>query len=458
MDRSSAEKEKTTTHEPRAPLEKAPALRYRETHGSTSDWANTIRDNYSADLEPEEIQEFSDDASIPAAIFRGTGSFYDDLKCKSHTSRVRICDGTSCHLSGGDRVADNICRFGHDCERVSCLGHCDRSPVTLDDSSLECSDLPTEIRCLAKSAVITKHVIDTSVVDIEDARAAGIYSEISKLAAYSPTGVVQKIIESKLRGRGGAGFSAGEKWKAAARASADEKYVIANGDEGDPGSFIDRVLMEDDPHTIIEGMLWCGYAIGARQGIIYIRSEYPRAIKIFRQAISDAREAGFLGEKIAGSGFDFDINVFPGMGSYVCGEETALIKSIEGLRGEVQLRPPYPAEFGLWGKPTVVNNVEPLANIPCIMRHGAQAWHAMGTETSAGTKAICLNAGFARPGIAEVEFGIRLREIIEEIGGGGRDEQPLAAVLVGGPTGSIVLPKDWDLPLCYDELRNHNIE
>jgi NADH:ubiquinone oxidoreductase subunit F (NADH-binding) len=234
--------------------------------------------------------------------------------------------------------------------------------------------------------------------------------------------------------------------------------VIANGDEGDPGSFVDRALLEGDPHGILEGMLLAACAVGANEGIVFIRSEYPRAIQVMERAVRDASEAGFVGRNLFGSGFDFEVSVFPAMGSYVCGEETAMIHAIEGERGEVGLRPPYPNEVGLHGRPTVVNNIETLVNVPFIVAEGGCGYAKLGTGSSSGTKALCLNRGFARPGLVEVEFGISLGEVIEDLGGGGRDGKKLAAVLVGGPMGSVVTPEDWDVPICYSAMAERGFE
>jgi NADH:ubiquinone oxidoreductase subunit F (NADH-binding) len=234
--------------------------------------------------------------------------------------------------------------------------------------------------------------------------------------------------------------------------------VVANGDEGDPGSFVDRVLMERDPHSILEGMILCGWAVGAASGIVFIRSEYPAALARMRRAIGEARAAGLLGPSVLGSGFAFDVAVFPGMGSYVCGEETAMLNAIEGFRGEVRLRPPFPVDAGLWGRPTVVNNVETLVNVPWIVARGPEAYRALGTEASSGTKVLCLSRGFARPGLVEVEFGVSLRQVIEEAGGGGRDGAALESVLLGGPMGSLVSPADWDVPVCYTAMAERGLQ
>lgn len=255
--------------------------------------------------------------------------------------------------------------------------------------------------------------------------------------------------QSGERGRGGAAFPTGTKWRRCAEVDSASKYVIANGDEGDPGSFIDRVLMEDDPHCILEGMAICGHAVGAREGVVYIRSEYPRAIERMRGAVAAASAAGLLE--------DFKPSVVTGMGSYVCGEETAMLNAIEGLRGEVRLRPPYPVVEGLFGKPTVVDNVETLVNVPWILEHGSAEYAALGTKASPGTKALCLNHGFANPGILEIEFGRSLRDVIEGDAGGAAHGKRLEAVLIGGPMGSVALPNQWDVPICYEAMAQRSL-
>jgi len=269
--------------------------------------------------------------------------------------------------------------------------------------------------------------------------------------------VVAEVEASGERGRGGAAYPTGSKWRACFEADGGEKYVIANGDEGDPGSFIDRVLMEFDPQSILEGMAICGHAIGASNGIVYIRSEYPRAVGRMRDAVDEAQRSGRLGSSILGSDFSFDVSIEVGLGSYVCGEETSMLNAIEGRRGEVRLRPPYPTRSGLHGKPTIVNNVETLLNIPWILANGAEAYRAFGTEACSGTKAMCLNWGFKSPGIVEVEFGTMLRDVIEQHGGGSCEGESIEAVLLGGPMGSVVFADEWDLPICYDAMREKGV-
>ncbi len=288
---------------------------------------------------------------------------------------------------------------------------------------------------------------------MKDYVAAGGYDALKKaVLEMSPAQVVAEITASGLRGRGGAGFPTGVKWKFAAEAPGDEKYMICNGDEGDPGAFMDRSVLESDPHRVIEGMLIAGYAMGASTGFVYVRAEYPLAVKRMHLAIGQAEKAGFLGKSILGSNFNFNIHIREGAGAFVCGEETALIQSIEGERGMPRIRPPFPAQRGLWGKPTTINNVETLANVPWIMRNGAAVFAAMGTEKSKGTKVFALAGKIRYGGLVEVPMGITLREIVEEIGGGSISGKPVKAVQTGGPSGGCIPERMFDTRVDYDEL------
>lgn len=290
--------------------------------------------------------------------------------------------------------------------------------------------------------------------DIEDYIAADGYFALGKvLTSMSPAEVIQIVIVSGLRGRGGGGFPTGIKWKICSEAPSAIKYIIANGDEGDPGAFMDRSLMEGDPHSIIEGMIIGAHAIGAQQGFVYVREEYPIAIEHLSIAIKQAEEYGLLGNDILGTGFDFHIKVNRGAGAFVCGEETALIISIEGRSGTPRSRPPYPAIEGLWGKPTVINNVETFANVPLILSKGSEAYASVGTERSKGTKVFSLVGKVQNTGLIEVEMGTTLREIIFDIGGGIRKRKQFKAVQTGGPSGGCIPITRIDMPVDYDSLR-----
>ncbi len=289
--------------------------------------------------------------------------------------------------------------------------------------------------------------------DIEEYIAEDGYEALGKaLTAMTPQEVIDTIKASGLRGRGGAGFPTGVKWQFEKDQPGDEKYVICNADEGDPGAFMDRSLLEGDPHAIVEGMTIMGYAVGAHQGYIYCRAEYPIAVRRLNIAIKQARELGLLGKNIFSSGFDFDLEVRLGAGAFVCGEETALIASIEGKRGMPRPKPPFPAVKGVWGKPTSINNVETLANVPQIINKGADWYAAMGTEKSKGTKVFALGGKIRNTGLVEVPMGTTLREIIYEIGGGCPNNKAFKAVQTGGPSGGCLTEKELDTPIDYDNL------
>jgi len=288
---------------------------------------------------------------------------------------------------------------------------------------------------------------------IEEYQARGGYQALEKaVTGMTPEQVIETIADSGLRGRGGAGFPTGTKWRLA-RASEDEhKYVICNADEGDPGAFMDRSVLEGDPHSVVEGMAIAGYAIGAGEGYIYIRAEYPLAIRRLRGAVVGAREKGFLGRNLFGSGFDFSIRLKEGAGAFVCGEETALIASIEGKRGMPRVRPPFPTEAGLWGHPTCINNVETLANVAWIISHRAEAFRSYGTENSKGTKVFALAGKVRRGGLVEVPMGTSINEIIYDIGGGTVSGGPFKAVQMGGPSGGCIPASLGDTPIDYEQI------
>lgn len=444
--------------------------RYWETHGGNVSPLLSIYDYLQSKISPlvpAEVKKLAREVGLPEATVRSVVSYYANLH--KQQAQMRICQGTSCLLAGASQLRISL-ENKYICQEVYCLGYCDRSPAVLDAKeqvifstqaqalaeeqlATTVQQLQLSVRCLASEPIVTRRAGD-DYSQLEKARAAGAYATWFKALERSPEDILSTLERSGERGRGGAGFPTGQKWRSCAEAKGEPRYVIANGDEGDPGSFIDRVLMENDPHGIIEGMLLCGYAVGASQGIVFIRSEYPQAMTRMRAAIAQAYAAGILGSE---GTFPFEISIFPGMGSYVCGEETAMLNAIEGLRGEVQLRPPYPTQAGLYGKPTVVNNVETLVNIAPILDKGAQAYAALGTKYSSGTKAMCLNHGFARPGIVEVEFGTTLRELIAEAGGSA-NSKPLEAIILGGPMGSLLLPEQWDVPICYGTMAEQSIQ
>ena len=288
---------------------------------------------------------------------------------------------------------------------------------------------------------------------LDDALANRAYEALSKvLTENNPDAVIDEIEKSGLRGRGGGGFPTGRKWRFTAANKGGKSYVVCNGDEGDPGAFMDRSVMEGDPHKLLEGMAIAGFAIGADEAYIYVRAEYPLAIKRLKIAIAQAEERGYLGKNIMGSGFNFDIHIKEGAGAFVCGEETALIASIEGERGMPRPKPPFPANKGLFGRPTLIDNVETLANVPVIILNGAQWFSSFGTETSKGTKTFALTGEVNNTGLIEVPMGTTLREIVFDIGGGIRNGKKFKAVQIGGPSGGCLTEEHLDLPMDYDNL------
>ncbi len=357
----------------------------------------------------------------------------------------QACQGTACFVARHRNPA-GWARAAASEPRVYCLGTCYLAPATAT------VERRPHVEVDAPEAVVLGRVAAGRPPTLDEYRADGGYTGLMRVLGMAPGAVVAEVEASGMRGRGGAAFPTGRKWRAAAAHPAEERFVVANADEGDPGAFIDRILLEDDPHAVLEGLAIAAVAVGARRGYVYIRKEYPRARVRLDAAVAEARAAGVLGGAVLGAGPPFDVTVVEGEGSYVCGEETALLNALEGRRPEVRARPPYPAEHGLFGRPTVVNNVETLAAIPWIVRHGAAAYAAMGTATSAGTKVVSLNSLFRRPGLYEVELGLPVRDVVERIGGG-LAEDGLAGVLIGGPLAGVLPPSLLDTALAFEELR-----
>jgi len=319
----------------------------------------------------------------------------------------------------------------------------DRGTVSLNDTDFYKKQHRVALR---NCGVINPENIDEYI-------ATGGYEALGKvLTEYTPEQVIQIVMDSGLRGRGGGGFSTGLKWKLARANEADQKYVCCNADEGDPGAFMDRSILEGDPHVVLEAMAIAGYAIGANQGYIYVRAEYPIAVERLKIAIAQAREYGLLGKNIFNTGFDFDIDLRLGAGAFVCGEETALMTSIEGNRGEPRPRPPFPAQKGLYQKPTLLNNVETYANIPQIILNGPEWFASMGTEKSKGTKVFALGGKVRNTGLVEIPMGTTLREVIEDIGGGIPNGKKFKAAQTGGPSGGCIPAEHFDVPIDYDNL------
>ena len=416
-----------------------------------------------------------------------------------YRSHVLVCGGTGCTSSGSQRIIDRlekeIAANGLSEEvgvvKTGCFGLCALGPIMIVYpegtfySMVREDDIPEIVsEHLLKGRVVTRLLYDeTTKADkiiplnetnfykkqhrvalrncgvinpenIEEYIGTGGYEALGGvLTEKTPEDVIQILLDSGLRGRGGAGFPTGLKWKFAAQDEADQKYVCCNADEGDPGAFMDRSILEGDPHAVLEAMAIAGYAIGASQGYIYVRAEYPIAVKRLEIAIGQAREYGLLGENIFDSGFNFDIELRLGAGAFVCGEETALMTSIEGNRGEPRPRPPFPALKGLFQKPTILNNVETYANIPQIIVNGPEWFASMGTEKSKGTKVFALGGKINNTGLVEVPMGTTLREIVEEIGGGIPNGKKFKAAQTGGPSGGCIPAEHLDVPIDYDNLK-----
>ena len=420
-------------------------------------------------------------------------------KEKTYSNTVVVCCGTGCLASGGQKVREAFEREIREQEaegdiivkKSGCRGFCERGPiavvglenifynhVTTDDvpeivsetllkgktvERLLCEDPVTGEKCVHEADIpfykkqgrlVLRNCGHIDPTDIEDYIRYDGYDALAKaISKLSPEEVIASIKESGLRGRGGAGFPTGRKWESSRNAPGEEKYIICNGDEGDPGAFMDRSVMEGDPHSVLEGMIIAGYAVGARKGIIYVRAEYPLAIRHLATAIAQANDLGLLGRNIMGSGFDFEVEIVKGAGAFVCGESTALVMSIEGKRGFPKPLPrPNTSVVGLWGMPTVLNNVETLACVPPIIQNGAKWFKLLGIEGNTGTKVFALCGNVKNTGLVEVPMGTTLREIIFDIGGGIKGNKRFKAVQTGGPSGGCIPEEFLDLSVDYESL------
>jgi NADH:ubiquinone oxidoreductase subunit F (NADH-binding)/(2Fe-2S) ferredoxin len=410
---------------------------------------------------------------------------------------ILVCGGTGCESSRSDEIYKNLLKeaealgVSRDVQvvKTGCFGFCEKGPIVkvLPSESFYVEVKPEDAHEIIAEQVIKGREVtrllyrkdkksDTArLEDIEFyqkqfrivLRNCGVINPESideyiartgyraleqALFEMTPEEIIAEVKASGLRGRGGAGFPTGVKWEAARKSPGDIKYIVCNADEGDPGAYMDRSTIEGDPHSILEAMVIAGRAVGANFGYIYIRAEYPLAIERLKIAIQQAKDYGLLGKDILGSGFDFDIEIRLGAGAFVCGEETALLQSIEGKRGMPRPKPPFPAIKGLWGKPTVINNVETLANVPVVLTRGAKWFSSIGTEKSKGTKVFALTGKINNSGLIEVPMGTTLREIIFDIGGGIRNGKKFKGVQTGGPSGGIIVEKDLDSPISYESL------
>jgi len=403
--------------------------------------------------------------SVPPAEAWGVVTFYHLLATDPTPVAVaHVCDDIACRLNGLDKWMEALTAQGLAVKRSPCLGQCDRGAAALVTragpnchrsvaTSVATSGSGPHIGALGVSRLV-KRIGRIDPSSLAAYRKVGGYSALAKAIEMGPDRVIAEVTTSKLMGRGGAAFPTGRKWDAVARESITPHVVVCNADESEPGTFKDRVLMEYDPFAVIEAMTICGIATGAERGFIYIRGEYPEAERAIGHAIAQALAAGFLGPSIARSRFAFDLEIRRGGGAYICGEETALFNSIEGRRGEPRSKPPFPAQSGLFGKPTVVNNVETLVNVLDIVNEGGAAWARTGTPGSTGTRLFCLSGHIAKPGLYEIECGRTLREAIE-FAGGIPNGRALQAILLGGAAGTFVGASALDMPLSFEGAREY---
>ena len=441
-------------------------------------------------ITPKQLEELAQKLNIPLSKVYGATTFYTLLSPKPKGKFVlRICSSTPCHMVGsedllnylkdkleiqeGETTADGLFTL----ELTSCLGVCAVAPAImvndkvygnlnikkLDQIIDKCkrgelgteklTSLGVDILGNKESRVVLQNCGIINPESIEEYKLKGGYTALSKaIKEMTPQEVINEVKNSKLVGRGGAAFPTGLKWEFTFRAADKHKYIVCNADEGEPGTFKDRLILEGDPYRIIEAMAIAGYAVGAEYGYIYIRGEYGLSIKRINLAINKARENNFLGKNILGTNFSFDIEVREGAGAYICGDETALMESIEGKRGEPRLKPPYPPTSGLWNKPTVINNVETLANIPSIILRGADWYNKIGLAESAGTKVLTLLGDIENQGAVEVPLGTNLKDVIYDIGGGMKERKKLKMVQLGGPSGSCLTADMVDVSLDYKVL------
>jgi len=416
---------------------------------------------------------------VPLADVYGVIDFYSMLyKEPVGETVVRVCGDPSCALSNSDAVMNSLCQHWEisldqisddgaiTVERAPCLGLCDHAPAALVGDKPVGNIVPEQAPQMIlgdtdriRSAIggeprlLTADCGKNRPNSLDEYLANGGYQGLRKALQITPAEVISTIKASGLVGRGGAAFPTGLKLEGAAMAIDAPKFVVCNADESEPGTFKDRVLIEDDPHRVLEGLIIAGYAVGAQRGYIFVRGEYPQAFSILKSAIAEAQSAGYLGREIFGSGYDFEIELRLGAGAYICGEETALFEAIEGKRGLPRLKPPFPTTHGLFGKPTAINNVETLCNLPYIMDQGAEIYRQLGTEKSPGTKLFCVSGDVSSPGLYEAPLGISLRELLFELAGGMRTNRPFKAVLVGGAAGAFAVEKDLDVLLTFEHMQ-----
>ena len=415
---------------------------------------------------------------VPLADVHGVIDFYEMLSRQPMGRTVaRVCSAPACALAGADALADALCRHlkvepgqvssdgEFTVEHAPCLGLCDHAPALLAAEAALGHAEPDQAAAICARGgerpisfvggdirILTGNCGQGRPTSFADYHSGGGYAGLKKALTMTPLAVVAELKAAGLVGRGGAAFPTGIKWEGAAKAAGQPKYIVCNADESEPGTFKDRILVEEDPHRTIEGMIIAAHAVGARRGYIYVRGEYPYAFKVMGDALEEARQACAIGENIFGSGLGFDIEMRLGAGAYICGEETALLESIEGKRGLPRIKPPFPTTHGLFGKPTVINNVETFCNVPLILEWGAAEYRKIGTERSPGPKLFCLSGHVQRPGLYEVPFGVTLRHLLFDLAGGLKPGRKLQAVLMGGAAGAFAAEKDLDVILSFENL------
>jgi NADH-quinone oxidoreductase subunit F len=416
--------------------------------------------------------------NVPLADVHGVIDFYEMLsRTPQGRTVVRVCEAPVCAVAGGDNLASALCHYlkvapgevsadgAFGVEHVPCLGLCDHAPALLIGEAAAGAISPDAVPALCAGTsprpityvagdlrLLTANCGNGRTTSLAEYTSRGGYRALRKALGMKPGEVLGEVKAAGLVGRGGAAFPTGIKWEGAANAQGQPKYIVCNADESEPGTFKDRVLMEEDPHRTIEGMIIAAHAVGARHGYIYVRGEYPHAFETLGNAVHEARQAGLIAPNVLGSGLSFDMEMRLGAGAYICGEETALLESIEGKRGFPRIKPPFPTTHGLFGKPTVINNVETFCNIPLIIDGGAAEYRKIGTERSPGPKLFCVSGQIQRPGLYEVPFGVTLRHLLLDLAGGIKSGRKLQAVLMGGAAGAFAIEKDLDVILAFESL------
>ena len=392
------------------------------------------------------IKEIAEEYKMGVSTIHGAESFYEFLRPSHREKKAFVCNGSACMCAGTQETLKKKLKekLGEDkVGEMFCLGHCyENHAFHYDGENYAGKDINQidkiikgenikQDKYISKSFATTSFLMDDKLSNIDQVK-----NNLKKFLNTDKKEIVNSLLSSNLTGRGGAGFPTGMKWDFCSKAKSEKKYVVCNADEGDSGAFSDRYLLEDQPLKVLFGMIICGYVIGSNEGVLYIRGEYPKSIEAINGSINELKNAGLLGEKILGTNFSFDLNICIGQGAYICGEETALIASIEGRRAEVDVRPPFPVTEGLYKKPTVVNNVETLAAATGILLNGPDKFSAIGNKKSAGTKLVCLDSFFNNPGVYEIDMGTPMKKIFEEFGGGLKED--IKAFQIGGPLGGVV--------------------